>query len=348
MNFERIYSRLPNFIKYNRVLYSFSLKLAKSLRNLNSSNNQLNSQNQLLNILFTNCDFQIKGELRDIQVLYVELLRFIDNVCNKYEINYWIDYGTLLGAVRHGGFIPWDDDIDISVMREDYEKLIEVLPIEINNHPELKENCGLTLLLDNHENYFKDFKSVYDIIEEDSELSDSQFCFLQICLLKPFIKIDIFPKDYVEDDKLDLFLNNYAFQNYKFNDKIKNGTNENTFFKELDIDKREIGQVNTKTNYCANALEFIIVEKPTIYKVDNLFPLSTIRFDNYYFNCPNNVDDCLKSLYGQNYMKIPKIIEHHDVISFINQQFNSKDELKLSFKKNMECLKKINDEFNNK
>ena len=178
MNFERIYSRLPNFIKYNRVLYSFSLKLAKSLRNLNSSNNQLNSQNQLLNILFTNCDFQIKGELRDIQVLYVELLRFIDNVCNKYEINYWIDYGTLLGAVRHGGFIPWDDDIDISVMREDYEKLIEVLPIEINNHQILKENCGLTLLLDNHENYFKDFKSVYDIIEEDSELSDSQFCFL--------------------------------------------------------------------------------------------------------------------------------------------------------------------------
>lgn len=347
MNFERIYSRLPNFIKYNRKLYSFSLKLARNLRNFNSSNNQLDSQNQLLNILFTNCDFQIKGVLRDIQVLYVELLRFIDNVCNKYEINYWIDYGTLLGAVRHGGFIPWDDDIDISVMREDYEKLIEVLPIEIKNQPEFERNCGLTLLLDNHENYFKGFKSVYDVNVGDNDLSDSKFCFLQICLLKPFIKIDIFPKDYVEDDKIDFFLKNYAFQSYKFNDKIKNGTNENTFFDELDIEKGKIGQVNTKTNYCGNALEFIIIEKPTIYRVDDVFPLSTIKFDDYYFKCPNNTHECLKSLYGPNYMKIPKIIEHHDVISFINQQFNSKEELNLSFKKNIEYLRKINDEFDN-
>lgn len=345
MNFEKIYSRLPNFIKYNRVLYSFSLKLAKNLRSLNSSNNQLNSQNQLLNILFTNCDFQINGELRDIQVLYVELLRFIDNVCNKYEINYWIDYGTLLGAVRHGGFIPWDDDIDISVMREDYEKLIEVLPIEINNHQILKENCGLTLLLDNHENYFKDFKSVYDIIEEDSELSDSQFCFLQICLLKPYIKIDIFPHDYIEDDKIDLYLKNYAFENYKFNNKIKNGTNKEKFLNELNKDKLNVGQVNRKTNYCGNSLEFIIIEKPILLKIDDIFPLSTIKFDNYYFQCPKNAQSFLQSRYGQNYMKIPKIIEHHDVISFINQQFDSKEERDLFFKDNISLLKNINDNF---
>ena len=49
----------------------------------------------------------------------------------KYELKYWLDYGTLLGAIRHGGFIPWDDDIDIGMLREDYYKLVDVFPKEI-------------------------------------------------------------------------------------------------------------------------------------------------------------------------------------------------------------------------
>ena len=54
--------------------------------------------------------------LRQHQLRMLDILIEIDKICQKHNINYWIDGGTLLGAVRHGGFIPWDDDIDIAVM----------------------------------------------------------------------------------------------------------------------------------------------------------------------------------------------------------------------------------------
>ena len=57
--------------------------------------------------------------LRKAQLRMVDILVAIDKVCRDNGINYWIDYGTLLGAVRHKGFIPWDDDIDICVLTED-------------------------------------------------------------------------------------------------------------------------------------------------------------------------------------------------------------------------------------
>ena len=153
MDFEKIYAKLPDSIKYNNYILDFFLKIPKKLQNLNKKSNQLNSQNQLLDLLFTSCDIKIKGNLRNVQLLYIELLRFVDNVCKKHDIDYWLEGGTLIGAVRHGGFIPWDDDIDLSIMRKDYEKLIKVLPEEISKYEYFKENCGLSLLIENQKNY---------------------------------------------------------------------------------------------------------------------------------------------------------------------------------------------------
>lgn len=60
--------------------------------------------------------------LRYVQKCDALLLKIFDKVCEKYSLTYWLDYGTLLGAVRHKGFIPWDDDTDISMPRTDYNR----------------------------------------------------------------------------------------------------------------------------------------------------------------------------------------------------------------------------------
>lgn len=65
--------------------------------------------------------------LQEIQAAALEVLKYTHELCVKHGIKYWLMYGTLLGAVRHNGFIPWDDDVDIAMRRSDYDRLISVL-----------------------------------------------------------------------------------------------------------------------------------------------------------------------------------------------------------------------------
>ncbi len=68
-----------------------------------------------------------QGRLRLRQEINLLLLRIVDAIAKRNGIQYWLMYGTLLGAVRHGGFVPWDDDLDIALLEDDYEKLREIL-----------------------------------------------------------------------------------------------------------------------------------------------------------------------------------------------------------------------------
>ena len=72
--------------------------------------------------------------LRRAQLRMLEILKVVDDICTKHGIQYTLDGGTLIGAIRHGGFIPWDDDIDINVTREDLAKLRKILPRELPSH----------------------------------------------------------------------------------------------------------------------------------------------------------------------------------------------------------------------
>lgn len=71
--------------------------------------------------------------LRRLQLAELEILKDIDRVCREYDIAYWLDSGTVLAARRHGGFIPWDDDIDLGMPRDDYERFLDVAPAALGN-----------------------------------------------------------------------------------------------------------------------------------------------------------------------------------------------------------------------
>ena len=346
MDFEKLYSKLPDFIKYNRVVLDFFLKIPKKLDKFNKKSRVNESHQQLFELMLVHSDFKAKGTLRNIQLLYVELLRFIDNVCNKYSLNYWISDGTLIGAVRHGGFIPWDDDIDVSILREDYEKLIEILPKEIEKYDYFKQECGLSLLRDNHENYFKDFKSVYDVKGDVNLIDENKFMFLQIAWMEPFIKIDFFPKCYLKEEKLDYFKKHFVSTKYKFNQEIKNGIKN--FDSEFKVRSKELGFTCNKTDYFNDCMDALQLDPVWIYETSEVFPLEKINFEGYEFNCPKNIDFYLTVMFGPNYMHLPDVIETHNLIPFIESQFNSKEEMDEKFKKDIEYLREINDNFNKK
>lgn len=75
--------------------------------------------------------FYIPGIMKRAWGAGLTILSEIDRICNQYDIPYYADGGTLLGAVRNGQFIPWDDDIDIMMLRKDYDKFKEVLKEEL-------------------------------------------------------------------------------------------------------------------------------------------------------------------------------------------------------------------------
>lgn len=94
--------------------------------------------------------------LRRQQLRLLEMLVWLDEVCQRHAIPYWLGSGTLIGAVRHGGFIPWDDDVDVELLRPDYERLLRILPGECQ---------GTDFVLQTHETdpgYFFTFAKLRD------------------------------------------------------------------------------------------------------------------------------------------------------------------------------------------
>lgn len=75
--------------------------------------------------------FEISSMMKRAWAAQMEVFQVVSDICNRNGIRYFADFGTLLGAVRHKGMIPWDDDIDISLMRDEYNELIRILPGEL-------------------------------------------------------------------------------------------------------------------------------------------------------------------------------------------------------------------------
>ena len=235
-----------------------------------------------------------KGDLRKLQECDVLLLSILDKICEKYKLSYFMGWGTLLGAKRHKGFIPWDDDTDICMLREDYDRALNVLP-------------GV-------------FKELGFDVHVDNKLPLASIG-IGYKHYQTGIWVDIFPFDcYKWNEKCNCSKNLEAeiaeYRKEYLELKKKNASLERVLNKKNNI---LTGLSMLKE---ANVL-FYNTEfdgKIKIFDKEKIFPLKKEKFENILLSAPCDIDKVLEIMYGKDYMKFPHGgVEHHgngiDVLS---------------------------------
>lgn len=266
--------------------------------------------------------------LGEIQDNSFHVLLKIKEICEKNNFSFYLAYGTLLGAVRHNGFIPWDDDIDIWMPRKDYEKFLsfckkysdEIKPFEILHYSNTK-------------NY------PYCI----ARFSDSRFQ-IDYCGVKnyglglfvdvyPLDKIDINNKKFVNKTKKNT-LNVLRYNTYtksKIRNRIVNlikpfflisnlCLSMKSYMKKVDRFAQKYNVSETNEYLQVNSWNFDFcspIKSSDIYSEKKVFLL----FNGVYMPVPKNYDEVLKNQYGK-YMELPPIEErlgHHNYKVFIEE-----------------------------
>ncbi|GAA0076901.1 phosphorylcholine transferase LicD [Clostridium sp. CTA-5] len=250
--------------------------------------------------------------LRDAQMLMVSILKDVDEICEKHNLKYFLDAGTLLGAVRHKGFIPWDDDMDIGMLREDYEKFLKIAKEELPEHLFLqtfdndknydiyqvpcKIRYNNTILIEKNiaENHDMHNGVYIDVFPYDSLPKKGWVYKLQRMLsynvLKSFIRLRETP------EKLS-FKNKITFTFYKAITKIFTVKRREKFFKFL------VNWNDKNSPYMGYGLDTVWSEY--VYKKGDYFDLIKLEFEGEHFYGPKNADAILTQLYGD-YMTLPK------------------------------------------
>lgn len=224
-----------------------------------------------------------EGNLRLLQQADAKLLNIFHKVCMKNELTYWLDWGTLLGAVRHGGFIPWDDDLDVAMPREDYEKATLILREELA-------------------------KFGIDAIESKNE--GMARIGIGYKHQQTGVWLDVFPMDYTHVDKIDekkenmLYERMTEYRKFYLKNRFKISRNEMIIRKKEMIDT---SNVEIKIWYHAPEFE---VDMCT-YVEEDIFPLKKMLFEGNEYYVPAMVDNYLKKYYND-YMSFPHNgVEHH-------------------------------------
>lgn len=246
------------------------------------------------------------------QKMYL-ILKEIQRICDKHDIKYWIDAGTLLGAVRHKGFIPWDDDIDICMLRSDYNKFISLAKNELDkdfflqtsetdvNYPKRTIPCKIRM-------------NNTEIIEsEDIFYGINNFSFHK------GLFVDVFPMDYYSSNiHFRKFQRLFSYVYYmKTSSVFSNHKNKlrkyiSNIFKYIPwyfVEKVKLKLINNQNNKYNKVIGYGI-EIPNCnyyHRVDDIFPLSNLFFYGDNEPVPNEYNKYLFELYGSDFMSLPPV-----------------------------------------
>ena len=243
--------------------------------------------------------------LRRQQMRMLDILLEVDKICKKHDIKYWLSSGTLIGAMRHNGFIPWDDDLDIEMMRSDYVRLLEVLPQELPD--------WLALQSDKTDlNYFYCYAKVRD--RRSKMLEQNAY---DRMWKEQGIYIDILPME-----KHPIWLQKLTEKTIGHMYKVwRTSTDDAKAIKSV----RRIFWLNNSVLYpCLRALLHLtsyIFPLKTITSgmgipyhnpryANEIFPLTTHDFEGYQLPVPGNADAHLRHLFGD-YMQLPDLNKLH-------------------------------------
>ena len=282
-----------------------------------------------------------KEDLELVQLCEELILKEVDKLCTKHNIMYFVGGGTAIGQKRHGSFIPWDDDIDINMVRNDYDKFLDVALRELPDY----------LFLQNHRTDVNFSKLYTKVRIKNTKFVEYQY---RNSEMEQGIYIDVFPMDSAPNDsdfltKMDKqVLHLYTLYDYRVNpssNKPMNGYIErlrniikhiihyilSILPKDFYSDKYyKLLESNTvESDYMAdfgtdNGKSFII-------RKDVVFPVKRAKFDRIQVNVPNDIDTFLRTRYGDNYMMLPpkeKRVNHSPfVLDFGNYTHDTVNQL---------------------
>lgn len=248
---------------------------------------------------------QAQGLLRDIQLANLALLKELAYVCEKDNFKYILDAGTLLGAIRHKGFIPWDDDIDILMFREDYEKIVSAFKNTTRN------------------------SDIYAEYHRDKD-TNSQY-FIKIKHKKcPFLGVDIFPLDSYGkhlSPKEQLIATNKICKILKHLKKeidpnISNKETKTILTKTMK-EKILLSSANENGDF-VYGVDFAHKLKNWFLDRDIVLPLRKIQFEDSKYTTVNKPKEFLKNIYGD-YMKYPNKMKilHYSYKNLTSEQLET-------------------------